>query len=119
MPRLAKRVAAFEVDNNSFASSFSPPLALDLPFSFSPSLTKRTTFYIKTFHALHKKNSEIKAADDQASALERRARSALEAREGLACDMRVAAKDALRLQASLPALEEEAREAEGQLEAFR
>ena len=33
--------------------------------------------------------------------------------------MRVAAKDALRLQASLPALDDEAREAERQLKAFR
>lgn len=108
-----------EGKNDSLASSFfssarrSPVLLLSLPHKTHDNLHQKLS------RSPPKKLPEIKAAAEQASALERRARAALEARDELGRAMKVAAKDALRLQASLPALEEEAREAEGQLEAFR
>ena len=95
----------------------------DLALSLALSLAKREpTIQIKTLFTRlrpHKKHPEIKDAGEQVSALEQRARSAVGASAELERELRVSANDALRLQASLPGLEDEALEAEGQLEAFR
>lgn len=106
---------------NPRTSFFFPPLSIPIP-RFSPPL-KKTIKHENTKKPSNKNSeknkTEIKDADEQACSLDQKAASALEACDGLERELSVATKDALRLQASLPGLDQEARETERQLATFR